>query len=145
MLYDAYRSPLPLLRLLLMLFGFTASDLPLAGAEFGICLESFFGLGFCSELYTEGFSLTSFCGIWNTDVHVHCRATHQNMSVSYNSRMTNYILQDHSWKVIIAKLVKQYLLLWNLKISSQKPTIRTYPDPTQSSPHLHTILLQDTF
>lgn len=38
MLLDEYRIPLPLLCLLLTLFGFTASGLPLADAGFGICL-----------------------------------------------------------------------------------------------------------
>lgn len=37
-LLDEYRNPLPLLCLLLTLFGFTASGLPLADAGFCICL-----------------------------------------------------------------------------------------------------------
>lgn len=61
--HNTEQSTLPLLCLLLILFGFTTSGFPLADAEFGTCLKSFFRTGFCSELYRDDFRLASSCGI----------------------------------------------------------------------------------
>jgi hypothetical protein len=71
-------------------------------------LQSFFMLGFCSELFREGFRFTSSCGIWNIHVNNTVHSNASDISVIYSSQPTDYLHAVQPFlEVITAHVVKK--------------------------------------